>query len=114
MRRKTVLLVEDNADVRSLFSRVLALAGFVVKEAADGMDALRLIDSAPPDLVVLDLGLPRVTGYDVLYELRQHPHTAEIPVVVITGSNDPLDSVDGACVLRKPFDSQTLVRSEEH
>ena len=113
MTRKMVLLVEDDAALRSLFCNALVIAGFAVREAADGMEALRLIDSAPPDVIVLDLGLPHVTGYDVLYELRQHSHTNQIPVVIITGSNDPLDDANPDCILRKPVDPEKLIRIVE-
>lgn len=111
MSRKTVLIVEDSAELRVLFSDALALAGFVVRQAADGMEALRLLDSAPPDVVVLDLGLPHVTGYDVLFELKQHGHTRDIPVVIVTGSKEPVEGVTPGCLLKKPVQAEELVRT---
>lgn len=102
MALKTVLVVEDHEDLRQMFSDVLNMAGFQVRQAADGMEALRSIDSAPPDLIVLDLGLPFVTGYDVLLELKDHAHTRAIPVLVVTGSDAPIEGVLPDCVLRKP------------
>lgn len=111
MGRKTILVVEDNDDLRLLFASTLALSGFAVREVSDGMEALRLIDSSPPDAIVLDLGLPRVTGYDVLAELKQHASTREIPVVVVTGTNDPVDAVDADCLLRKPVEAAQLIET---
>ena len=110
MTRKTVLVVEDHKDLRALFSEALALAGFLVREAADGMEALRLIDAAPPDVVVLDLGLPHVTGYDVLFELKEHSHTRGIPVLVVTALNVPIDKVPADCLLLKPVTPDQLVQ----
>lgn len=110
MERKTVLVVEDQQDLRALYCEALALAGFLVREAADGMEALRLIDSAPPNAVVLDLGLPQVTGYDVLFELKEHSYTRGIPVVVVTGRNDPVKNVPADCVMVKPVTPDGLVR----
>ena len=110
MVRKTVLVVEDHTDLRALFCEALALAGFLVREAANGMEALQAIDSAPPDVVVLDLGLPEVTGDDVLFELKEHSHTKGIPVVVVTGREQPIEDVPAECVLVKPVMPERLVR----
>lgn len=111
MPRRTVLVVEDDADLRSIFAANLTIAGFIVREAANGMDALRLIDSGPPGLVVLDLGLPHVSGQDVLYELKQHPHTREIPILVVTGRDGAVaPGVDDDCILMKPVHPAELVR----
>ena len=110
MSRRTVLVVEDYEDLRTVFTDALTFAGFSVRQARDGMEALRMIDSNPPDLIVLDLGLPQVTGNDVLYELREHIHTRHIPVVVVTGTPDATMGVPGDCVLVKPVDLTELVR----
>lgn len=109
--RKTVLVVEDNPELRGLFSDALALAGYVVRQAANGMEALRLLDSAPPDVVVLDLGLPHVTGHEVLFELKQHGHTRHIPVVIVTGNKDQVEGITPGCLLRKPVHADELVRT---
>lgn len=109
MSRKTVLVVEDDDDLRSIFAASLTLAGFAVREAANGIEALRLIDSAPPDLVVLDLGLPHVTGHEVLFEIKAHPNTRQIPVLVVTGRDVPLPGLGPECVLLKPVHPRELV-----
>lgn len=110
MLRKTVLVVEDDEHLRTIFAANLTIAGFVVREAADGLAALRLIDSAPPDLVVLDLGLPNVTGQGVLAEIRAHPNTRDVPVIVVTGSDVSASSIDADSLLRKPVDPSDLIR----
>ena len=101
MPRKTLLVVEDDDDLRTYFRDVLSSHGFEVKEAGGGLEALQSIDTSPPDVVVLDLVMPHVTGIDVLQELRAHAHTRGIPVVVVTGTN-VIEDIDADCVLRKP------------
>lgn len=112
--RKAVLIVEDSDELRGMFSDALTLAGYVVRQAADGLEALRLLDSDPPDAVVLDLGLPHVNGYDVLFELGQHGHTRNIPVVIVTGSPNPVEGVAATCLLRKPIRAEDLVRTVQN
>jgi DNA-binding response OmpR family regulator len=104
---ETILIVEDDADLRRLYRLTLALGGFQVQEAADGLEALHLIDLSPPDLVVLDLVLPTVSGFTVQQEIAAHAHTRSIPIVVVTGSESTLDEVP--CLLRKPVDPDRLL-----
>ena len=82
-----------------------------MEEAGDGLEALRRIDSSPPDLVVLDLMLPFVGGAIVQQEIASHVFTRDIPVVIITGSGKDLSDLQVACVLRKPVTPEELVRT---
>lgn len=109
--RRTVLIVEDDGDLRHMFRAALAFAGFNVLEAGDGLHALHILDSNPPDLVVLDLGLPVISGQVVREELAAQAHTRDIPVVVVTGTSGPHDQLDVPCVLRKPVSPEELIRS---
>ena len=106
---RTVLIVEDDDDLRRLFRTALAIAGYSVEEASDGAAALYRIHHNPPDLVILDLSLPTVSGLIVHQEIAAHAHTRHIPVVVVTGSTMNLDHLDVPCVLRKPVDPETLI-----
>jgi DNA-binding response OmpR family regulator len=107
---ETVLIVEDDIDLRRMFRSALSLAGYGVLEAGDGLHALRLLDSHHPDLVVLDLGLPLISGLVVREELAAHAHTRDIPVVIVTGSiSSAHEKLDVACVLRKPVSPDELV-----
>jgi CheY-like chemotaxis protein len=108
--RKTVLIVEDDQDVRSLYRVSLQFAGFRVHEASDGYDALRIVDRDPPDLIVLDLALPGVPGLAVQQEIAGNGHTRHIPIVIVTGSDVPLDGNAARCVLRKPVEPHRLVQ----
>jgi DNA-binding response OmpR family regulator len=110
-RRQTILIVEDDEDLRHLFRTALALAGYDVIEAGDGMEALRWIDQSPPDLVILDLLLPRISGLVVQQEIAAQAVTRQIPIVVITGSTMAADNLDVACFLRKPVSPEQLVET---
>jgi len=107
--RKTVLIVEDDDDLRRMFRTALMIAGFSVEEAADGAAALHRVHHEPPDLIVLDLSLPTVSGLIVHQEIAAHAHTRQIPVVIVTGSTMDLDHLGVPCVLRKPIDPERLV-----
>lgn len=107
---KTVLVVEDNADLRMMFRTALALDGFRVLEADDGLMALRLLDASPPDIVILDLGLPIISGHVVREEIAAQADLRNIPVVIVTGG--PAGNPQGvACVLRKPVLPDELIRT---
>lgn len=105
---RLILLVEDDAPLRTMYRTALRVAGFYVTEAGNGLDALRALDADPPDLVVLDLGLPFVSGYAVRAELAAQSHTRDIPVVVVTG-NEPDAPLNVPCLLRKPVAADELV-----
>ena len=110
-RSQAVLVVEDDEDLRRQFRTTLTLAGYVVWEADNGFDALRRIDHSPPDLVVLDLMLPHISGFVVQQEIAANRQASRIPVVIITGSAADLSGIDVACVLRKPIDPGDLVNA---
>jgi CheY-like chemotaxis protein len=107
--RRTILIVEDDGDLRRMFRTALTIVGFSVIEATDGPAALHFIHTDPPHLIVLDLGLPTVSGFMVLEEIAAHANTKHIPVVIVTGSTMPLDHLDVPCVLRKPVDPEKLI-----
>ena len=110
-RKQTILIVEDDEDLRRLFRTALTLAGYDVQEAGDGLEALHKIDMAPPDLVVLDIMLPQVSGLVVKQEIAAQTMTRAIPIVIITGSNIDLPADAAACVLRKPISPDKLVKA---
>lgn len=108
-----VLLVEDEASLRRVMKDLLEREGFVVHEAVDGVVALDEIDRLAPDLVVLDLNLPRLDGYGVLSHLRARPATQRLPVVVLTAQGDEESEVrvfeyGASDYLTKPFRVRAL------
>ena len=109
-RKTTVLVVEDDPELRSLYRTALTLAGYAVVATIDGVDALRHLESHSADLVILDMGLPCLRGDDVQREMSAHADTRGIPIVVVTGEETHVSNPsDYACVLRKPLDLHDLV-----
>jgi DNA-binding response OmpR family regulator len=108
-RGRLVLVVEDDEDLRQLYRTALTGAGFAVVSVSDGIDALQYIEQQRPNVVVLDLGLPRLHGEDVYAELTAQGLAGKIPVVVVTGGTRNLDTARYSCVLRKPIDPEELV-----
>ena len=82
---QTVLLVEDSKLLRTNSERILKKAGYLVVTAVDGMEALTVARESRPDLILLDMMLPKLDGPSVLQALKADPTTAQIPVVVVTG-----------------------------
>ena len=111
--KKTVLLVEDEEPLRRVLRDLLEREGFTVVEASDGVQALDEIDRSAPDVLVLDLNLPRLDGYGVLSHLRARPATSKLPVIVLTAKADEDNEVrvfeTGANdFLTKPFRPRAL------
>ena len=106
---KTLLVVEDDTDLRRMFSTALELAGFTVRQAPNGYEAIHSVDRHPPDLIVLDLLLPGFGGLSVQKEIAERAVTRHIPIVIVTGSHRDLEHLAVACVLRKPVDPDELV-----
>ena len=110
--RRTILIVEDDADLHAMLRITLEDAGFAVESAEDGLNALQKVRRARPDLVILDLNMPRMGGEDFLYAWRTGFEVPGVPVIVITGESQALRPQDlGVAVfLPKPFNIATLVR----
>lgn len=108
-----ILIVEDDSDLRHLFSTQLTLAGYTVDAVEDGLAALRRIDEQPPDLLVLDLGLANMPGDAVANELAASAHTRDVPVVVVTGQLAIAPPANAACVLWKPVALRNLITAVE-
>jgi CheY-like chemotaxis protein len=79
-----ILLVEDNELNRDMLSRRLMRRGYHVEMAADGKEGLQIADALYPDLILLDLSLPEMDGWEVLRRLKQHPKMKHIPVIALT------------------------------
>ena len=111
---KRVLVVDDEPDIVALVAYHLAKAGFRVSTASNGADAVEQAKKERPSLVVLDLMLPGMSGFDVLEEIRRDPSTAGIAVLMLTARKDEPDRVKGLSLgaddyLTKPFSPAELV-----
>jgi len=114
--RPLVLLVEDSEPIRAAFTILLEESGYEVCGAGTGAAAVRLALARPPDLVLLDLGLPDCSGRSVAGALRSAPSTATVPIVALTGRDDDVEraallAAGCAAYLVKPVDTQALLRA---
>jgi CheY-like chemotaxis protein len=89
--KRTVLLVEDNADNRTVYRSVLEHMGYDVQEAADGEEGIRIAGELRPDLILMDLSIPKCDGLEATRRLKAHPDTEAIPVVALTAHALPED-----------------------
>lgn len=108
-----IMVVEDSPTARQVIKMVLTREGFGIVEAATGREAINQAGSVTPSLILLDVMLPDMTGYDILPQLREHPHLTDIPVVMLTGKKGSADRLRGMQAgsseyLTKPFNPQKL------
>lgn len=105
-----ILMIEDNHELLKIVSKVLALHDFRVIPALDGASGLQQAFEEAPALILCDLHLPDMNGYEVLMRLREQPATAQTPVIFVTGDIDfspPED--DNVRILAKPFKVEALL-----
>lgn len=112
MPGKKILIVDDEPAFVSLFRSRLEPAGFDVCSASDGEEALAKVNQEKPDLIVLDVVIPKMSGYEVMKKIRDNSATRRIPSIVISGRagmKDFFDGVSGVEFMQKPFDLKLLV-----
>jgi CheY-like chemotaxis protein len=103
-----VLVIEDNRDLREAIADVLTDEGHTVMTASNGKDALAILEACRPALVVLDLMMPQMSGFELLEVMKREPPLAGIPVLVVTASLE--HGVRDRRVLQKPVNREVLVR----
>jgi CheY-like chemotaxis protein len=89
--QKTVLIIEDEADAAELFAEMMRVSGFRVLKTSSSTPALSFLSTEKPDIVILDIMMPDISGLDILREMRQDPALADIPVVVVSAKGMPTD-----------------------
>ncbi len=114
MSKKRIIIVEDEPDMAELVAMRLRREGYRVDVSHDGMDALHRVRSSSPDLVLLDLMLPGLSGTEVAREIRSDPRTASIPIVMLTAKSEESDMIVGLQLgaddyVTKPFSMSVLV-----
>jgi twitching motility two-component system response regulator PilG len=115
---KTILVVDDSATIRKLISGKLEKSGHHVICASDGVEALERLAGQRPDLVLLDITMPRMDGYEVCKQIRSNPECKDLPVVMISGKDGFFDKVRGRMAgttgyVTKPFGPETLMKALE-
>ena len=114
MDRKRILVVDDEIYIVHILEFSLTMEGYEVATASDGEEALRKIEEDRPDLVVLDIMMPRLDGYEVCRRLRQSEETATLPVILLSAKGRPVDREVGLEVgaddyIVKPFSPRRLL-----
>ncbi|HNB41779.1 MAG: response regulator [Anaerolineales bacterium] len=114
---KTILCVEDEPEMIDLIRLILSRKGYSVKGASGGVEGIRLIKELHPDLVLLDLMMPDMDGWEVYQQMKAEASLREIPVIVVTAKAQNIDKVLGLHIAKvddyiaKPFSPQELVDS---
>ena len=108
MASSKVLVVDDEPAITGLLELALERAGYRVRIANSGHEALRAALADPPDVVLMDICMPDMSGEQVLREMLRHPELSRVPVVLATGEIDPEPAVRGFSLLFKPFDLRQL------
>jgi CheY-like chemotaxis protein len=111
-----ILVADDHADVRVVVKTILERSGFAVELAADGIQALSVVRETPPELIILDIMMPRMNGFEVLAQLRGAPQTRNIPVMLLTAKSLGDDVTAGFRLgadyyIAKPFEVQQLINA---
>jgi len=91
MDQKTVLIIEDEEDAAELFAEMMRVSGFRVLKTSSSTPALTMMTAEKPDVVLLDIMMPEVSGLDILRQMRRDPALADIPVVVVSAKSMPAD-----------------------
>ncbi|NPV55959.1 MAG: response regulator [Anaerolineae bacterium] len=116
-KSKTILYIEDDPEMIDLAKVILTRHGFEVKGAHGGRHGLDILAEQPVDVILLDLMMPDVDGWEVFQQLKSNKATENIPVIVVTARSQPIDRVLGLHIAKvddyvcKPFRPQELVES---
>ncbi len=111
---KSVLIVDDEPNIVVSLEFLLEQAGYQVRIAHDGQQAWEAIERQPPDLVLLDVMLPRLSGFDVCQKIREHPDLQRVRVVMLTAKGREVEVSKGLALgadayISKPFSTQDLL-----
>ncbi len=109
-----LLLADDSITIQKVVELILAEEDFEIKSASNGEDALAAIDSFGPDIVLADIEMPKINGYQLCEKMKQNPGTSGIPVILLAGAFEPIDegllrTVGADDFIIKPFESQELI-----
>ncbi|MDK1029377.1 MAG: response regulator [Anaerolineae bacterium] len=116
---KNILCIEDEQEMIDLIRLILGRRGFEVTGAAGGKEGLEKLQENPPDLVLLDLMMPDIDGWEVYQQMKAEEKTKDIPVIVVTAKAQNIDKVLGIHIAKvddyiaKPFSPQDLLNSVE-
>jgi two-component system cell cycle response regulator DivK len=114
MSDKTILYVEDNEYNRKIVRQLLAKTTYRLREATDGEQGVAAALAAPPDLILMDIQLPKMSGLDATRQLRSDPRTAAVPIIVVTsfalsGDDQKATAAGATAYLAKPYSPRELL-----
>ncbi len=114
MDRKRILVVDDEIYIVHILEFSLTMEGYSVLTASDGEEALRMIEREDPDLVVLDIMMPKLDGYEICRRIRQSKRTSTLPVILLSAKGRPVDRETGLAAgaddyIAKPFSPRKLL-----
>ncbi|MFA5276335.1 MAG: response regulator, partial [Candidatus Omnitrophota bacterium] len=112
--KRKILVVDDEKELVKLVTFNLSIAGYNVLSAKNGIEALEISEQENPDLIILDIMLPRIDGWEVCRRLRQNPHTTHIPIIILSALSEVNDKLKGFDLgiddyVTKPFSPRELV-----
>ncbi|MDB9525734.1 response regulator [Oscillatoria sp. CS-180] len=112
----TILIVDDSSALREMVSGLLINAGMTILEAKDGAEAQKKIEASPPDLVVLDIVMPNMNGYELTRWIKNNPKTRDVPIVICSSKGEEFDRYWGMkqgadAYIAKPFRPNEMVET---
>ena len=118
MRPKTILSAEDNDANRRIIRDLFGKKGYKIVEAVDGVEAIALVKQIKPDIILMDIQLPKKSGYDVTKEIKADPELKHIPIIAVTSyalSGDEDKALEAGCdaYVTKPFRPKLLLETVE-
>jgi putative two-component system response regulator len=116
LNSKQILVVEDNAEIREVIAQVLRIENYQVYQASDGVEALKIVETIVPDLILSDINMPRMSGKELFYHARKDPRIKAIPFVFLTGvskdqSHHTLQELGVEDWVTKPIDTKKLTQT---
>ncbi len=114
--QKTILVIEDDETMRNAMKRIFELDGFIVKLAADGTELSSVLDDSSPDLILLDIGLPWLNGFELAQLLKEHRDLKKIPLIFVSGKTGEEDvkkafELGADDFVKKPFEIEKLKKT---
>ena len=112
MPKKTIMVVDDDAPILELIGDILKPGGYNIVKAQSGSEALEKLKKNKPDLILLDLMMPSMDGWDVCEKIKNNKKTENIPIIFVTAKNDPISRSMGSLAsveyITKPFDMNDM------
>lgn len=113
---KTLLVIEDDETMRAAMKKIFEMDGYVVKLAADGTELAQVLEDTSPDLILLDIGLPWLNGFELGQMLKEHKDLKSIPLVFVSGKTSDEDvkrafAIGADDYIKKPFDIDAIKKT---